>query len=74
MNVNMTITSGPCWECENRKLNCHSNCREYEIYKFKMDYYNRRNNKRKKINQDYAGFKQDGVYRVTNTKIKRCAR
>jgi hypothetical protein len=74
MNMNKKINSSPCFNCSNRKINCHSSCKEYKLYKFKQEYHNCRKNKKKKTEQEYLTFKQDSIYRMSKAQNKRCAR
>ncbi len=36
----MAIPNSPCFGCDKRKVGCHSDCLEYEIYKVDMAQYN----------------------------------
>lgn len=41
----MILINSPCENCNNRKTNCHNDCKDYKLYKFKKLYYTKRNNK-----------------------------
>lgn len=47
----------PCYNCKNRKANCHSNCDDYLAYKQELNEYNERRNKQKNIEADYNAFR-----------------
>lgn len=51
----MSKPIGPCLNCENRQINCHSNCKQYKQFRHKLDIYNEELNKQIHIDDDYFG-------------------
>ena len=54
----MSKPQSPCLNCENRQINCHSNCKAYKQFKHKLDIYNKEVNKQRQFDNDYYSYKE----------------
>ena len=54
----MSKPTGPCLNCENRQINCHSICKLYKQFRHKLDMYNKELNKQKQFDNDYYSYKE----------------
>ena len=54
----MSKPQGPCLKCENRQINCHSSCKQYKQFRYKVDMYNKELNKQEQFDSDYYSYKE----------------
>ena len=54
----MSKPIGPCLNCENRQINCHSSCKQYKQFRHKVDMYNKELNKQRQFDSDYYSYKE----------------
>ena len=61
--------NAPCYKCNKRILNCHSNCNEYHLYKVKLDEIH----KQQDIDKNYIDYKMNAIrnFNKKNNKYKR---
>ena len=51
----------PCYNCQDRKVGCHSNCNQYQRYK-------NRNIKKRTEEREFAGYLSDAISRMKGVK------
>lgn len=52
----MAVPKSPCYKCERRSINCHSNCDEYIDFRVDMDEYNKmvyKTKEKNRVMEDY---------------------
>lgn len=54
----MSKPVGPCLNCENRQINCHSSCKLYKQFRHKLDMFNEDLNKQIQFENDYYSYKE----------------
>lgn len=54
----MSKPQSPCLNCENRQINCHSGCKQYKQFRYKVDMYNKEVNKQRQFDNDYYSYKE----------------
>ena len=54
----MSKPQGPCLNCENRQINCHSSCKQYKQFRHKLDIHNKELNKQRQFDSDYYSYKE----------------
>lgn len=54
----MSKPIGPCLNCENRQINCHSGCKQYKQFRHNLDIHNKGLNKQRQFDNDYYLYKE----------------
>ena len=52
------IIKGPCKNCDNRFVGCHSECLKYIDYRQKLDVYRQTEKTDKKVRADYGSVRK----------------
>lgn len=62
------MINSPCFNCKNRKLNCHSTCTDYIAYHLYNDHRNKVIHKNKMKDVDFTDFKTRVVHKEKKRK------
>ena len=62
--------SSPCEFCKKRYVGCHSSCKDYKVFRAKLDRENEQKRKIKDAENDFRVYKNEGIGKVLKRRRK----